>query len=87
MPQDKIVFFEEINSAWYPIVRKRLNDDFLVYFFKISEKRKRKRAVKRYLEANRLADLSQLVFDYVSVYKQASFYAHENVDYIFNKYF
>lgn len=87
MTPEKAVFFEEINSAFYPIVKKYLNKDFTIYYFKIGDGCQRKLKDKKCLETERLIDLSRVIFEFVPVYKQASFYAHENVDYIFDKYF
>lgn len=84
---ESVVFFEEINSASYPIVKRYLDRGFTVYFFKIEDKYKRKLETKKCLETKRLIDISQMIFEFVPVYKQAAFYAHENVDYIFDKYF
>ena len=87
MTQEKIVFLEEIDSAFYPVVKKYLSQDFAIYFFKIQDKYKEKLKAKRYLETGKLIDISRMSFEYASVYRQASFCAHENVDYIFDKYF
>ncbi len=87
MTRDKIVFFEQIDSVSYPLTNKYLNKDFKIYFFNIEDKYKGKQKTKKYLEAGKLIDISQMVFEFIPVCRQAMFYAHENVDYIFDKYF
>jgi len=83
----RIAIFEEIGSTFYPIVKKYLSKGFTIYFFSIENRHNEKPESKKYLEAGNLIDISRMIFEYVPVFRQASFYAHENVDYIFDKYF
>lgn len=84
--QEKIAFFEEMDLAFYPLIKKYLKNDFTVYFFKIDDKYKIKSKIKKYLETGKLVDISPMVFEYV-LYAQSAFYAHENIDCIFDRYF
>ena len=84
MEKKKIAFFEEIDSVFYPMVGKYLKDDFTIYYFRIDDKHKKK--LRKYLETGKLVDLASMTFEY-TLFRYASFYAHENVGHIFNRYF
>lgn len=86
MIENKIVVFEEINSATYPIVDKYLIDGFIVYFIAIDDGLLNKPLVKSSLKDKKLVDLSQIIFDH-TLYSKAACHAHENLDHMFGKYF
>ncbi len=75
----KVVFFEKITPAVFPLVRKYLDKGFTVYFFKIDEKCRKKLN-------ERLIDASSIVFEY-DIFARAGYYAHRNLDELFTKFF
>jgi len=83
----KIVFFEKLDSAWASLLRKYLENDSTVYFLRIDGAYKKNDEITKYIKEKKIVDISTIIFDYASVYKKAAFYAHENVDYIFDKYY
>ena len=83
---NKIAIFEEANSGFIPIINKHLNDGFTVYFLNMDDGVKKQNDVQHYLESKKLVDLSQMIFHHL-LYNHAAFYAHKNLDQIFEKYF
>lgn len=83
---EKIVFFEEINGAYNALINNYLKNDFVVYFFNISGNYAKKQKTKNHIESAKLVNISSVPFEY-ALYKQASFYAHENIDSVFDAYF
>lgn len=79
MVEKKIAIFEEINSAYYPLIKKYLRDNFIIYYFKKDKK-------LQHIESNKIIDISKMIFDF-SLTRWAAFNAHENVDYFFDKYY
>jgi len=83
---ENIVFFEKINSIFYPIVKKYLKKNFIVYFFEIEDKYKENLHIKNFINEKKIINASDLIFDF-SLYRIAGFYAHKNIDYFFNKHY
>lgn len=82
----KIVFFEEINSAYDSIIDKYLKNNFIIYFFNIENKYAKKQKTKKHIESGNFINVSSMQFEY-ALYRQAAFYAHENIDRVFDTYF
>jgi len=85
--KEKIVFFEEIAPASYPIARDYLGKGFTVYYFKIEDTCKSRLKTGIHSATEKLIDASEIRFDFGQVNAKASLHAHEKVDYIFDKYF
>jgi polysaccharide biosynthesis PFTS motif protein len=85
MNHEKLAFFEEINSAFYPIVKKYLNKGFTIYLFDIDDKFKGAKRIKEPLD-KKIVNLSEMEVEYTQ-HLLSLVYAHKNVDYIFDKYF
>lgn len=83
---NKIVFFEEINPALHSVIKKYIKGNFTIYTSKIHNKCKKHPTIKKYIEKKRIMNVSELTFDY-SLICIAAYYAHENIDYFFNKYY
>lgn len=83
---NRIVVFEEINSAFFPIVDKYVTDGFIVYFFTLDDGLLNKPIIKSSLEDQKLVDLSQIIFDH-TLFTKAACYAHKNLDYVFDECF
>lgn len=81
---DRIAVFEDVNSEFIPIVIKYLREGFIVYFLNMEYKLEKHRLIKKYIETNRLVDLSKKSFDHLIKCRTLP---HKNVDQIFNKYF
>ena len=86
MTNKKIVVFEKIESAIYPIVDKYVTNGFIVFFFTIDDSLLNKPIIKSSLKDEKLVDLSQIIFDH-TLYPKAACHAHENLDHVFDKYF
>ena len=86
MKRQKIVFFEELNSSYDSLLESYLTSGFSIYCFRVDEKYRKKQKIKKYLESKKLVDISSIIFKY-TLYRKAAFFAHENVDYIFDKYY
>jgi len=86
MYNKKIAIFEEINSAFYPAVKKCLKDGFTIYFSKIDDKFREKSEIKKLLGEKKIVDFSEMEFEYV-LCLQSGFYSYKNVDYVFDKYY
>ena len=82
----KIAFFEEISFSLIPIVNDYLNNGFSVYYLSIEGGIKEQKNIKKYLETGRFINISQIVFNNF-LYSHAAFYAHKNLEQVFNKYF
>ena len=86
MYNKKIAIFEEINSAFYPAVKKCLKDGFTIYFSKIDDKFRENPKIKKLLGEKRIFDVSGMEFEY-ALHLQSITYSHKNVDRIFGKYY
>jgi len=82
----KVVFFEMIDTAYRILADEYLNNGFKVYSFKIDNEIGRTEKIRQHIEAGRLVDLSGVIFEY-ELGRRAAFFAHENVDAVFDKYF
>ena len=83
---NRIVIFEKIDSAFFPIVNKYLIDGFIVYFFTIEAGLINKSIIKNSTDNKNLVDLSKIIYDY-NLLMKAACYAHKNLDNVFNEYF
>jgi len=83
----KIVFFENINSTCFSILRTHLKNDCTVYFFKIDDGLKKNKEITKYIKEKKIVDITSVFFEWVAIYPQAAFLAHENIDIVFNRYF
>lgn len=81
---DRIAVFEEVNPEFIPIVNKYLREEFIVYFFNMEDRLGKQKVIKKYIETNRLIDLSKKSFDHILDCRTLP---HKNVDQLFNKYF
>jgi hypothetical protein len=84
--EERSVFIEKVNDDYKGLVNKYVKEGFVVYSLTITDKCRENPKIKTHLETKKLIDLSQVVFEYV-LYRQASFYAHENVDHVYDRYF
>lgn len=81
-----IIFFEKIDSSYDTIIQEYLKKKFKIYFFDVNKKYSKTKKFETYLDDMKIIDASKIIFEY-SLYRIAAFHAHENVDYIFDKYY
>ena len=81
-----IIFFEKIDASYEAIIQEYLKNNFKIYFFSVSKKHSSNKKFRTYLSDKKIIDASKIIFEY-PLYRRAAFHAHENVDYIFNKYY
>lgn len=86
MKQKKIVFFEELHKTYEEIFLSYLRKGYQVYCFNINRNFVEERDIKNCLESGVLTDLSTKVFKF-SLSRKAAFFAHKNVDCVFDNYF
>lgn len=67
------------------LIGKYLKEGYTLYFFK-SDKNFIRDNVRQLVESGKLIDASSIIFKY-ELYRRAAFFAHENVDILFEKYF
>lgn len=81
---ERIAVFEEVNSEFIFIVIRYLREGFVVYFLNMEDKLGKHKAIKKYMETNRLVNLSKMSFDHIFYCRMVP---HKNVDQLFDKYF
>lgn len=82
--QEKIVFFEELKSAYYKILKKYVSDGFTLYFFKSSDSFVNKKNIKKFIEEGKLIDAGRIIYKPL-LWHWSARYAHENLDHLFDK--
>jgi len=82
----KIAFFETVSTAYSSLIKKYLQEVFVAYFFNAKPEFVENANIKQYIGTGKLIDASSIVFKY-ELYRQAAFFAYENLDAVFEKYF
>jgi polysaccharide biosynthesis PFTS motif protein len=82
----RFVFFETASALYNPLINKYLKDGYAVYFFKSDKKFISRDNIKLLVESGKLVDASKIIFQY-ELYRRAAFFAHENLDILFEKYY
>jgi polysaccharide biosynthesis PFTS motif protein len=86
METKKIVFFEELNSAYNSILKGYIKRGFEVYCLRIDNRFKEKKDTKINLNSGKLVDASSKMFKF-ELYRKAVFLAYKNIEEFFNIYF
>jgi polysaccharide biosynthesis PFTS motif protein len=81
-----LVFFEEINASYGSLVKKYIKEGYTVYYFFSDIKYLENTEINTFIKQGNIICASDIVFDY-DMYRRAMNMAHENLDYIFEKYF
>jgi len=84
--QKQVIIFDNINPSNFSLVQDYLHSDNEVYFFSIDDKIKNNKIIKDYLKNNRLTNPLDSRNGYTED-NYSSFFAHEDLDEIFAKYF
>lgn len=82
----KIVFFDNINIRCKTNIEQYLEKDYTIYYFKCEKSFLNDFEIKYYIKYKRIIDVSSMIWKY-ELHCQAAFFAHENVDAIFEKYY
>ena len=84
--KERIVFFETVSALYNALIGKYLKEGSTLYFFKSDKNFISRDNVRQLVESGKPIDASSIIFKY-ELYRQAAFFAHENVDILFEKYF